>query len=204
MVLAAAAIVLSSCGAPKYQYVKNSSDHTFVRVPRDWRLFDEDQLLSTSSESAEAKAQFKQLTWSVAFDAAPRPSTENILAVSSHPSGLVQVRTLLPSQRDTFSLSDLRSLLLQFDPLSEESQQGGQIEVLASEDVERPGGLHGNELLINLKTPEGALVKWRQIALVDSAVEKVHLLAVSCDIKCYDQNESVIDRVVDSWKVKER
>jgi len=198
------AIVLAGCGSPKYHYVKSTSDQTFVRVPREWTLFDEDQLLRVSDESPEAKAQFKRLSWSVAFDAAPKPSLDHVLSDAGHPTGLVQVRTLLPEQRDSFSLADLRTLLLPFDPLADDAQQEGEVEMLDVREVRRPGGLHGSELLINLKTDDGQLVKWRQVALVDSGVRKVHVLAVSCSTDCYNQNEKVIDQVVTSWKVKER
>ena len=47
-------------------------------------------------------------------------------------------------------------------------------------------------------------MKWRQIALVDSAVRKVHVLAISCEDDCYAANEKVIDQVISSWQVKER
>ena len=198
------AIVLAGCGSPKYHYVKSTSDQTFVRVPREWTLYDEDQLLGVSDESPEAKAQFKRLSWSVAFDAAPKPSLDHVLSDAGHPTGLVQVRTLLPEQRDSFSLADLRTLLLPFDPLADDAQQEGEVEVLDVREVRRPGGLHGSELLINLKTDDGQLLKWRQVALVDSGVRKVHVLAVSCSTDCYNQNEKVIDQVVTSWKVKER
>jgi hypothetical protein len=77
------------------------------------------------------------------------------------------------------------------------------VEVLESKDIKQDG-LHGGELLLNLRTPEGDVVKWRQVALVDPAVKKVHVLAVSCDTECYAANEDVIDSVVASWKVKER
>jgi hypothetical protein len=202
-VLVAAVVVAAACGAPKYHYVKSSADRTYVRVPHDWTLFDEEQLVSRLDESPEAKEQYKRLTWSVAFDAAPRPSLDNVmsLSVSDYPVGIVQVRTLLPEQRDQFSLSALRSVLLDFDPLASDHQ--ADVEVLESRDVERPGGLHGNELLINIKNPEGGVLKWRQIALVDSGVRKVHVLAIRCDADCYARNQKVIDQVVSSWKVKE-
>lgn len=202
-VLVAAVVVAAACGAPKYHYVKSSADRTYVRVPHDWTLFDEEQLVSRLDESPEAKEQYKRLTWSVAFDAAPRPSLDNVmsLSVSDYPVGIVQVRTLLPEQRDQFSLSALRSVLLDFDPLASDHQ--ADVEVLESRDVERPGGLHGNELLINIKNPEGGVLKWRQIALVDSGVRKVHVLAIRCDAGCYARNQKVIDHVVSSWKVKE-
>jgi hypothetical protein len=199
----AGGLALAACGAPEYHYVKSTSNKTYVRVPSKWTLYDEDALLESSEQSDEYKTQFKRLSWSVAFDASPKPSLEHLLSGSDHPTGLVQVRTLLPSERDSFSLSDLRSLLLPVDPLSEEARTSGDVEVLESNDVKREG-LHGNEMLLNLKTPEGDLVKWRQIAVVDAAVKKVHVLAVSCDTECYAANEDVIDKVVDSWKVMER
>lgn len=201
-VAVAVALALGACGAPRYQYVKSTSDRTFVRVPSDWTLYDEDDLLESSEESRESKEQFKELSWSVAFDASPKPSLDHVLSVADHPTGLVQVRRLLPGQRDAFSLSDLRSLLLSFDPLSDEARLQGDVEVLESREVNR-GHLNGSELLLNLKTSDG-LVKWRQVALVDAALTRVHVLAISCDDECYAANEGVIDDVVDSWKVTER
>lgn len=200
----AAPLVLTACGAPRYHYVKSTSDHTFMRVPFDWKLYGEDEILKASDDSAEAKAQFKKLTWSVAFDADPAPSLKHILSPAEHPTGLLQVRTLLPEQRDSFTLADLRSLLLPFDPLSDEAQSGGDVEVLDAKEVTRPGGLHGSELLLNLKSSDGHVVKWRQVALADGGLKKVHILAISCSEKCYSDNEGVIDRIVASWKVKER
>jgi len=203
-VVAAALVVLAACGAPEYRYVKSTSDRTYFRIPSHWTLFDEDELLRSSDQSAEAKNQFKRLTWSVAFDGSGEPSLEHILSESEHPSGLVQVRTLLPEQRDAFRLADLRSLLLPFDPLSEEAQTTGDVEVLRIRDVRRPGGLHGSELLMNLKSDSGKILKWRQVALTDANVSKIHVLAISCGDECYTANEDVIGKVIDSWKVKER
>lgn len=202
--LAAGAVLLVGCGGPDYHYVKSSSNLTYMRVPGDWTLYDEDALLESSDDSEEAKAQFKRLTWSVAFDADPSPSLEHILSQADHPTGLVQVRTLTPTQRDSFSLADLRRLLLPFDPLSDDAQASGEVEVLDAEEIERDGGLHGWEFLLNLPTEDGKYVKWRQIALTDAGVSKVHVLAISCDAACYEANEDTIDKVVDSWKVKKR
>lgn len=201
--LATSLIASASCGSPKYHYVKNSSERTYVRVPHDWALFDEEEITKRLDQSREAKEAYNRLTWSVGFDAAPRPSLDNILSPKAdHPTGLVQVRTLSPEERDEFSLASLRSLLLEFDPLGERGTSG--VEVLGSRDVDRPGGLHGNEFVVNLRTTEGTRVKWHQIALVDSAVRKVHVLAISCEDDCYTANEKVIDQVISSWQVKER
>lgn len=200
----AGAIVLAACGSPKYHYVKSTSNSTFMRVPSQWTLYDEDDLLESSEQSMESKEQFKRLSWSVAFDASPKPSLDHVLSGSDHPTGLVQVRTLLPAERDAFSLSDLRSLLLPVDPLSDEAQLAGDVEVLETKEVMLDGTFHGSEMLLNLKSSEGDVVKWRQIAVVDAEVKKVHVLALSCDAECYVANETVIDNIIGSWKVKER
>lgn len=203
LVVATALVASAACGSPKYHYVKSSSERTYVRVPRDWALFDEEEITKGLDQSREAKEAYKRLAWSVAFDAAPSPSLEHVLSPkAAHPTGLVEVRTLSSAERDGFSLSTLRSLLLEFDPLGEGGAPG--VEVLGSRDVDRPGGLHGNEFVVNLKTTEGTRLKWRQIALVDSAVRKVHVLAISCEDDCYAANEKVIDQVISSWQVKER
>lgn len=198
------AMVSTGCGAPKYHYLKSTADHTFVRVPSNWTIFNEDDLLQTSDKSDEAKNAFKGRSWSVAFDASPKPSIDHILGKSGHPSGLVQVRTLSESERDAFSLADLRSLLLPWDPLSSAPQDAGQVEVLNAKEVRRPGGLHGSELLLNLKGTAGPPLKWHQIALTDATVSKVHVLVISCDDTCYTANEGVINTIIDSWKVTER
>ncbi|MEO7836743.1 MAG: hypothetical protein ABIS21_03750, partial [Acidimicrobiales bacterium] len=153
--------------------------------------------------SAEAKSSFKETSWSVGFDASPKPSVRNVLSATSHPTGLVQVRNLSPNERDTFSQSSLRSLLLPFDPLSESAAETGDVEVLGTREVDQDG-FHGSEFLLNLKTKEGGMIKWRQIALVDTKVSRAHVLAITCNIDCYETNEGVIEKVISSWKVKER
>lgn len=199
----AAILVLGACGSPEYRYVKSSSQRTFFRVPQEWKLYDEDQILENSEDSEEAKASFKEASWSVGFDASPRPSVKNVLSAARHPTGIVQVRDLTPAERDTFSQASLRSLLLPFDPLSPEAVETGDVEVLGTREVHQDG-LHGSEFLLNVRTKEGGMIKWRQIALVDSRVRRAHVLAITCDLDCYQKNEGVIEKVVASWTVKER
>ncbi|HET7487081.1 MAG TPA: hypothetical protein VFJ85_04075 [Acidimicrobiales bacterium] len=203
--LLVASLVLAACGSPNYHYLSSRSDSNWVRVPADWKLYDEDVLLTLSDDSTEQKAETKRLTWSWAFDADPKPSLKHVLGVVAlnHPWGIVQARTLKPDQRDTMSLAGLRSIFLGFDPLSDEALKSGEVEVVQGHQIIGPGKLHGMELLLNLKTDAG-WVKWRQVALADGILDKVHVLAISCSDKCYFENKAQIDKIVASWKVKER
>lgn len=199
----AAALAFVACGGPEYRYVKSSSQATFFRVPHEWKIFDEDQILQNNDDSEEAKSSFKQASWSVGFDASPKPSVKNVLTAANHPTGLVQVRNLAPSERDTFSQSTLRSVLLGFDPLSEEAAQTGDVEILGTREVDQDG-LHGSEFLVNLRTKEGGMIKWRQVALVDARVSRTHVLAITCTLDCYQKNDGVIEKIISSWKVRNR
>ena len=202
--VAVCAVILASCGSPKYTYLKSSADNTFIRVPSTWTVYDEHQLLRVSDKSEESLAAFKARSWSVGFDASTKPTVDHVLGTSTHPSGLVQVRSLLPEERDGFSLASLRTLFLPFDPLAGEPQKDGRVEVLAANEVRRDAGLHGSDLLLNLKSADGSLMKWRQVALTDSLVSKVHVLVISCSAECYAANVGEIDNIVESWKVTER
>ena len=63
LVVAAVAVGSVACGSPRYHYVKSSSERTYVKVPRAWALFDEDQIAATFNEYREAKALYNRLNW---------------------------------------------------------------------------------------------------------------------------------------------
>ena len=76
--------------------------------------------------------------------------------VSEHPIGLVIVRNLTPSQRDSFSLSQLRTAILTTDPLSDDT-----VSVNKYTDVARKAGFHGSELELSMTLPDGTRAKRR-------------------------------------------
>jgi len=69
-VLALGAVV-ASCGGSNFQYVQNSSENTYFKLPSNWKLF---RLTEPDKEGRPPKLPVDtQRIWHVAFDAANQP-----------------------------------------------------------------------------------------------------------------------------------
>jgi len=204
-VLVALTLALAACGGPRYHYVKSAKSQAFFKVPSAWTLYSEDTLLAgqqlTDSQLKAAKAQI----WTLAFDASPKPSLDHVLDASGSPWGFAKSRLLSPQERDAYALADLRKELLPVDPAAADSAASAGVELLSIRDLNRPGGLRGNEFVATLhNSANNKSVTFHQIALVDAKTSRVDILAVGCQADCYKSNERLINQIISSWTVKER
>jgi hypothetical protein len=143
--------------------------------------------------------------WLVGFDASPDPSVNHVLlsggVLPHHPVVLTYVRTLNPAVRDGFSIGSIRNARFSVD----QAVSKGQGELVSSSEVLFKGGFHGEHDVFTLGgsvSPTESL-QVNQVGVVDPAVSKLYLLVVTCDARCYRQNQTVIDDIVKSWQVKE-
>ena len=96
------------------------------------------------------------------------------------------------------SLESLRNLFFDVDG----TQSGTPATVLSYDPVTFDGGFHGNHLVARM--PKGkASVTVNQIAVLDQDTSKVYALVVACSTACYNRQQSKIEKIVDSWTVKE-
>jgi hypothetical protein len=197
----AGALLLAACGSSGFHYVKSSEDRTFFKVPEEWKLYDNDTLLDAASSdlSDEELEQVRQTQWAAVFDGHPTPALAHIAnKAPKHPVGRALVQDLTPESADGVSLMSLRNLFYDVDAKLEKQTA----EVISYEPVERDGGFHGSHLVVRLATQRGDVVV-NQIALLDQGTTKVYALAVACSVKCYDDNKSKIEQILDSWTVEE-
>lgn len=199
--------VLGACGESEYRYISSSAENTHLRVPSDWRIFEEDEFFAQIDDLSPQQLRLqKARQWVVAFDSAPKPSLDHITIPGQHPAGMVRVRSLGEEDHDVVSLKVLRSFLFSGnDPLELAASGDPNVEVLASEDVTRPGGLRGIHLVVNLRGATGQeFVTTNYVALTDNATSRIYLLFVGCRASCYEQHKDQIEGIVDSWTVRER
>jgi hypothetical protein len=194
-------VLASSCSGSGYQYVKDSTSTAFFKLPTDWALYDEDQILDSDlvSLSPQSQQSVAQAVWMVAFDANGTPSLTHILSAGSEqPAGFAQVRPLGSEERDTFSLATIRNALFDVDGTSGTAG----VELLSASDVVLTGGFHGLHLEYNV--PDGSdYLTVNQIGVVDPQTSTLYLFAIGCEAHCYLDNQSAIDLVAGSWTVKE-
>jgi len=199
--LLALVLSLPACKGSGYSYISNASTKTYFKVPEKWELFERGEMMSGESPAVSIQSlQGASDLWVVAFDAAPSPDLDNVLATSSqHPTGYALVRPLTEKERDTYSLASLRNEVVPLDRLK---QADGRVEAVSEEEIELESGAHGSRLVNEIKV-EGDVFTLDQTGLVDSGTHRVYVLVIGCEAACYEANKAVIDQVADSWTIEE-
>ena len=203
--VAAAAVTLSACTGSGYQYVKNGSDGsgTYFKVPNAWRVYDENAFIRSRHLSPTKAKAAKADSWTIAFDASSKPSLKHFNELATkEPFGIAEVRKLDPQERDSFSLMAMRNY---FVPVDDLAQNGGDVVPLRLDDFTRDGGFHGLRFTFEVTLPtDKESVTVDQVSIIDAGTKEIHFLAVSCSSSCYDRKKDTINKIVDSWTVKER
>ena len=197
-----AALFLAACGGSGFSYVKNSDDHTYFKVPQEWKVFDEDTIINTLGKNLSKRARDteRDQNWQVAFDANTHPSLKHLLDPNAKfPTGLAMVNQLSFNDADSTSLGSLRNSFFDVDA----AVQANAGEIVSYEPVELDGGFHGFHLVADLDLTKKATVRLDQTSLLDQATSKLYTLLVSCTAKCYDRYQSDIEKVVNSWTVRD-
>jgi hypothetical protein len=223
---------LVACGTSKYHYVTTKSPtlvykipvgkrtlrraveaaDSYYKVPRGWKVFSKEQVLAATPGidklTPTGVADLVEGQHVTGFDASPRPSPTNLFSATAAPTGREMVLVLDDDQRDSVSLSDMRNFPFSVDaqPATQTDQQTGdpKVEIIARDDeVVRPGGFHGTQVLFNLKGDHGTAYTVNQTTLTDTASRLLYTLVVGCEATCYVRNAKTINEVVASWTIKE-
>jgi hypothetical protein len=205
---AAVALALAACSSSGDQYVENSDDRTYFKVPGGWKLYSEETLIEQNDElSEEQREQVLSSSWRTAFDASPDPDVQHLFATdSSFPTGFALVDQLSQEATDTVSDQVLRNQFIPVDAAGD----AGQLEMLSYENVNQGDGFHGIRFRARISSmpesevyPEGPAFTFEQVSLVDQARERSYSLIVMCSSRCFEKHTSRIHGVVDSWTVEE-
>jgi hypothetical protein len=193
-------LFLTACGGTNYHFVSSTSTQTFVKVPSEWHVFSQSQILAHLDASDPTPKPRRQAPFFVIFDGDPAPSLNHDPSSAHYPFGLVRVRHLAPDEQDSYSLASLRNEVLNVDQL----QQANASAVIA---VQPPkllthSNLRGTRLEFAVRLPDGSNFTFDQVGFVDSPTRTVWLLFIGCATNCYRTNAATIHRVADSWIVK--
>jgi hypothetical protein len=194
--------VLAACGDSGFQYVKSSSDGSYLKVPDDWQLYDTEEVLAAQTGQTVTSDLDDDNGWAVAFDAAPEPTVLNVVSLSAdHPTGVTQVRPITTfQQHDEASLKSLRNLDFAVDDLL----STGDAELMRSEELQTDAGHWGTRNVFAVRNPQGERIVIDQTAYYDQGATKVFSLTMSCSAACYADNEGTIDEIVESWTLEDR
>ncbi len=197
---------LAACGSSKYTYVANTTDKTFMRVPKEWKVLE--------VPGATEKGATTPPPWQRVFDGSAEPALTHIDQDSpAEPAGRLTVFYVSASTADTLSPEDLRAAVspLKADPLTlsdSSSKTNGEVKDFKIDT--RDGGLKGSHVVYEIESGSG-MVTFDQTTLLDpqqypnpltgAGMFKVYVLSVHCNSECYEKNKVKIADVVNSWTV---
>ena len=216
--LAAVAVLglVAGCGSSKYEYVSNSAEHTYFRVPSTWQRLNDNQLqraLVKGDPSSLEEASAEASKWVVAYDAASSPSLNHLKldSVPDAPIILAEVKKLTADERGKVSLDTMRDTLFPVSKDSQEqakqvlAQQGSayKVELLTDQVLTPSGGVHGVRTAYNVKFGNLPLQTVDLLAYVSDDSSTMYSLIVRCSTQCYVANFNEIDKAVKSFTVKD-
>jgi hypothetical protein len=211
LVAVGALALAAGCGSNKYEYVKNSQQKTYFKVPSTWRQVDQgslDDFVNGSDGSAASRIK-QQTVWSVAYDAARTPGPEHIFGYSSTTEPVVwaKVEQVDPTVADIVSFDALRNLVLPVtsDARQQAAQNGFPLtdfEALHDEVLTPAKGLHGVRVVYNYKMPGGEVQTFDQTALVNDNATTLYMLLLRCDARCYVDRADELQDVATSFTVR--
>jgi hypothetical protein len=208
--LTAVLAVLGGCGAPEFEYVKNSGDGMYFKVPHGWQRIehaDMDGLLSGEDPESAAAAARRERVWSVGYDGDVSAQPLHLfLSGGDAPFVYAMVRRLSEAEVNSVSLNGARDMLFPVTPQAREDNaenpifQGFELisdEVLAAED-----GLRGARSVFNYTPGGGARQTFDQTVYVDDAGERVYQFILRCSATCYRLRAAELGTVVQSFTVR--
>jgi hypothetical protein len=198
--------LVAGCSGSGTQYVSNSGDHTYFKVPAGWKLYDEKAVVDSMADlSPEQRDHVLDTSWRTVFDANPKPSLGHFAKTGSKfPAGYAVVATNSSDTQDQISDQSMRNQFLAVDELS----NAGQLTVLGYDSVNKGNGLHGIRIRARVTSkpdseiyPQGDAFTFEQISLTDQTREKSYSLIVMCSSRCFEKHADRIEGIVDSWTV---
>lgn len=211
LVAATAALAVAACGNLEYEYVKNSEEQTYFKIPSSWQQVDQEALdewaVGADPDSATAKIR-EQLLWTVAYDADSDPAASHVYGMlpTPEPVAWAKVEQLLPEQSDTVSFDALRDAVMPVtDTAREQAVEAGStltnFELLRDEVLTPDKGVRGVRVVFNYALL-GQLHTFDLTALVNNDASRLYMLFVRCAAKCYSERADELDGIVTSFTVR--
>ena len=195
---------LSAAGCsltPQYNYVSDSADSAYFKVPPSWH-----QVPESSLQSAEGSAsQEGSYLWSRAFDANSKPSVDHVFAATSQPVAYASVISLSSNERGEMSFNSMRDLLL---PVTAAARKAA---TAAHENLSGFASL-SDAVITDSNNDRGireifeydlgtTLETFDLTVLTNAATTKLFFLLVQCSATCFAASYPQISDVVNSFTV---
>ncbi len=220
-------LVAGACGSSQYRYVADSDTNTYLKVPKDWTAFDQDDVTNAQvavggmgplgpldqasmldEKLIDEGLLRRQVEWRMAFDADPRASLQHVvLPGNQSPVIDVLVRDITdpPELRESMSLATLQRIFeLQIAIVQGNTEGEPQLTSTPTiREIRFDDGLRGTRIQAAFPGPDGDTYTLDQTALIDGPTERIYVLSIRAREKEYLANYGVLDEIAKSFTVKQ-
>ena len=220
-----ALVLAAACGDSKFRYVSNADINTYLKVPHNWEVYDQDDLVDAEISAARQANQpsslidvlvNRQFQWRMAFDGDPKPSVEHTLSLAEEPVVEVSVRALDPDEHDQVSLAALRNVIVNYDDMKADAQSDlagrgvgiagestSTFRPIDEEELHYPDGVRGVRLRYVLRPTESSpFFAFDQTTLVDSRSERLYVLLIRSGEAQFLRHNQLFTEIAKSFTVK--
>lgn len=192
--------VLAGCGEPEFQYPHDSAEGVYFKVPRSWTVFDETETFYEDRVDGGSTAQPVRV-W-VLDSNRPADPTNVDDANGDQPVGIAEIIALSPGLAENVSISSVRSIGFEFDPVAPATGLEDTWEVVIDQQMRTEDGISGAVAVFNYRdTADDPWLSQAREVFLDPTRQRVYLLDVFCSSSCFEQNQDDIYDIIDSWRI---
>jgi hypothetical protein len=193
------ALVVASCGSAKYEYLSDDDVGVYIKVPNDWTVIGEDQILDGLGLSPANLAAWKRFGWAVNAASRAVRQPDGQVAVDLHQPWLeILVQPLTRDEHDVISNAAMENAITSLQQLPAD-----QYDLLTSGSVVLDGGFHGIQREFELRGSDGTYTHHLELVVTNPQSSRIYMLSIVCTPECFDQYSGDISEVYGSWTIKE-
>jgi hypothetical protein len=200
LIAVAVGLLSGACSLQRsgYQYVRNRSTGTYLKVPEQWTVYNQRAIEESFGDQQGDGVDNTRFPFISVFDATPH-SELDFDVFTDNPMGVVRVRELSEEERDGVSFATARDELF---PLND-AFSTGQLPIHKAIEINQSGA-QGQRIVFTYTDEESGTVSTiDQTTLVDHDKNRLYLLVVGCEARCYEKHRKEIETVVESLTIKE-
>jgi hypothetical protein len=199
---------LAGCAAPAYNYVSDSADGAYFKVPASWPQVSA-QSLAEAQETlgkSEAGPTGGTVAWSRAYAGGSNPQPTELFSAANEPVVYASVQDLHMAFRAVLSFDYMRDLIFPVTPAAraEAAAEGAKLSgfnMISNATIATSGGVRGINVLFEYDVG-GAPDVFDQTVMTNAATTKLYLLLVQCYQNCFLAHRDQIATVVNSFTVE--
>lgn len=188
-----------------FSHVTPGGGDAYFKVPASWRVVGTAQLIHLVDPKmgiVEAHA-IESKVWVVAFNGGGPIKASGLSLMAPRLFGEIIARPLSPAESKSYGPAQLRSELLNIDPVGAARSGNPYFRLLSYQGIAGSNGLRGSRFVVSVTAPQGGHFTVAQKGFLDAKHGWIYVIGVGCRSSCFAAHRKEINSVLNAWNVKE-